>query len=237
MIVDDWDYRITDLVEAGKTFMQESKYSLTFSEKNMLEALFCVYIDPDGALIVDYNEDVLTGFAVVQRTNECHKEYIGYLNKFYVMPDKRRTKASIRLMKIVTEWFDNKDCVYSFANAMAMIGHDEAFIKLMKKFDYKETPHGGLIRGNDMTNLFRKPKVYIPPAKLPDPEKIPAPTALEDTGADVVLGSGSKGTGDAGTFTGDSSKNQRVSGRSAVRSKKKTINVLGGGVGQSGLNI
>ena len=237
MILDKWDFRVADVVEVGKTFMNESNYNLTFSEKRMLDALYCVILDSDGDIIVDYNDNVLNGFAVLQRTDECHEEYLGYLNKFYVRPEKRLTKTSIRLMKEVTAWFDDKECVYSFANSMAMIGHDEAFIKLMEKFNYIETPYGGLIRGNDMTNLFRKPKVHIPAPALPSEDKIPAPTALEDTGADVVIGSGSGKSGDAGTFTGDSTKNQRVSGRSEVRKKKKGANVLGGTAAQTGINI
>lgn len=68
----------------------------------------------------------------------------------------------------------------------------------------------------------KTPAPVIPPAELP---QVPAPTAVTDTGADISLGS----TADV--------KNQRVSGRSAVRKKSgNSVDVLGG-LGQSGLSI
>jgi len=151
MQVYNWDYRIEDIISAGKVFLEESDYPLKYSENNSYRALFNTLHDPDGCILVDYTGDTLNGFAVLQRTDECHHEYIGYLNKFYVLPNRRLTKASIRLMKEVTEWFDKRQCVLSFANAMARVGHDAAFIKLLQKFQYQPTQQGTLIRMNNDT--------------------------------------------------------------------------------------
>lgn len=145
-IVDAWDYRITDIAKAGKVFIEESAYNLTYSEQNTLNALYAAFLDTDAALLVDYTDDVINGFAHVQRMNEGHVEYLGYLNKFYVLPDRRHTRAGVRLVELACEWFDNKDCEMSFANAMARIGRDAAFIRLMKLFGYEETNGGTLIR-------------------------------------------------------------------------------------------
>jgi hypothetical protein len=67
----------------------------------------------------------------------------------------------------------------------------------------------------------KAPSINIPEAALPIP---PAPNAVTDTGADLSIGSG----GDV--------KNQRVSGRSTVRKKANSVDILGG-LGASGLNI
>ena len=146
MIVDAWDSRITDIANAGKLFIEESEYPLTYSHVNTLDALWNAFNDPDTALLVDYSENIFNGFAVVQRTDECHKEYLGYINKLYVIPDRRHTSAGKRLVELATEWFDNRACILSFANSMAMIGRDAGFIRLMKGFNYKETSSGTLIR-------------------------------------------------------------------------------------------
>lgn len=67
----------------------------------------------------------------------------------------------------------------------------------------------------------KTPTINIPEAELPVP---PAPNAVTDTGASVSIGSG----GDV--------KNQRVSGRSTIRRKTNSVDILGG-LGQNGLNI
>lgn len=67
----------------------------------------------------------------------------------------------------------------------------------------------------------KTPAINIPKPELPVP---PAPNAVTDTGADVNIGSGV------------AVKNQRVSGRSVVRRKSASADILGG-LGQSGLNI
>lgn len=87
-----------------------------------------------------------------------------------------------------------------------------------------------------MSGLFSKPKVVIPPAALPPPEKTPAPTAIADTAQDVVMGSGTGSNEGTGTVGNKDAKNQRVSGRSSSRKKTSSTDVLGG-IGQSGLNI
>lgn len=87
-----------------------------------------------------------------------------------------------------------------------------------------------------MSGLFSKPKVNIPAAVLPPPEKTPAPTALTDTAQDVVLGSGTGSNAGTSTVGTADAKNQRVSGRAVSRKKTGSTDVLGG-IGQSGLNI
>ena len=146
MILPEWDTRIYDVVDACSKFCDEADYPLTFSRTNTLFSLYYVFKDPNAAIIVDYTEDVLNGFAILQRTNEAHEEYLGYINKFYVVPSRRHTRAAYRLMDVIVEWFDNKECILSFANSMARIGKDRAFIKLLSRFNYEATDTGTFIR-------------------------------------------------------------------------------------------
>ena len=86
-----------------------------------------------------------------------------------------------------------------------------------------------------MSQLFSKPKVIIPEAKIPE---TPKPVVnKKDTGANIALGSGDvTATAQTGEAAGDATKNQRVAGRSTARRRTTYLDVLGG-LGQSGLNI
>jgi len=146
MIVDTWDYRISDVAKAISTFVSESMYPIVYSEYNTLSTLHSMFNDIDTDILVDYSDDVFNGFAIVQRTDEFHDEYFGYLSKFYILPDRRNARAAFRLANEVVQWFDHKECVVSFATATAGIGRDDAFVKLLSRFGYAVNPTGILIR-------------------------------------------------------------------------------------------
>ena len=147
MILDKWDHRVHDLIKAGETFASESSYGIKFSPQNTLNTLWQMFNDPDTTILLDYSDDILNGFAIVQRTNEFHEEYFGYLSKFYVMPDRRRvTRAGKNLTKLAVDWFDSNECYISFATATAEIGRDPAFCRLLSLYGYIATGTGVLIR-------------------------------------------------------------------------------------------
>lgn len=146
MIVDTWDHRISDIAKAISTFVKESVYPIQYNEENTLNTLYIIHNDIDTDIIVDYTDNILNGFCIVQRTDEYHTEYFGYMNKFFVLPSKRTTRVPFRLLGEAVKWFDTKGCVVSFATATAGIGKDAAFIKLLSRFDYETTPTGILIR-------------------------------------------------------------------------------------------
>lgn len=146
MIVDTWDHRISDIANACRLFIEESDYPIIYSDSNTLSTLWRMFSDPDTGLFVDYTDGKLNGFAITHRVDEFHEQFFGYLSKFYVLPDRRGSRAGFRLMDEVTEWFDFRDCVVSFATATAGIGKDDAFIKLMQRFGYTQTQTGMLIR-------------------------------------------------------------------------------------------
>jgi GNAT superfamily N-acetyltransferase len=146
MIVDAWDHRISDIAKAISIFIQETEYNISYSDHNTMLTLWSMFNDPDTALLVDYTDTELNGFAIVQRTDEFHEQYFGYLSKFYILPNRRQTRSAFRLMDLVVEWFDYRDCVVSFATATAGIKNDEAFIKLLSRYRYTVSNTGMLIR-------------------------------------------------------------------------------------------
>lgn len=146
MIVDAWDHRISDVAKAISTFVKESMYPIEYSEYNTLHTLMSMYNDLNTDILVDYSDGVLNGFAIVQRTDEFHNEYFGYLSKFYILPDRRGARAAFRLAGECVRWFDEKGCVVSFATATAGIGKDDVFIKLFSRFGYTANETGILTR-------------------------------------------------------------------------------------------
>lgn len=146
MKVDAWDSRISDIAKACNIFINESDYPIKYSDTNTTETLWLMFNDFDTGLLVDYTEDTFNGFSIVSKTNEFHEEYFGYLNKFYVLPNRRNTRAAFKLIAEAVKWFDDNECVVSFATATAGIGNDKAFIKLLTKFGYTVTTTGILTR-------------------------------------------------------------------------------------------
>lgn len=146
MKIDAMDYRIQDVANACKTFIEESSYQITYNEKRTYMSLYNALRDPEAEILVSYSGDVFNGFAIVQLDNGFHDEYFGYLSKFYVLPGRRRTEAGFLLAQESVEWFDSNKCVTSFATATAEVGRNGGFIKLMNRVGYEVNDTGILIR-------------------------------------------------------------------------------------------
>lgn len=138
MILDNYDSRIIDVLVMAKTFTNEASYGFTYSESNSLNYLWSVINDPGSALIVHYIDDKLAAAAIVQKDTSWHVEAFGYMSKFYVMPEFRKTTAARVVMKEVIDWFDAQHCVYSFATVTGNIGQDPFFKNLLRKFGYEQ---------------------------------------------------------------------------------------------------
>lgn len=147
MIVDKWDNTILDVVNLAESFLNESNYPITFNTDNTVNYLYGIYLNPESDLIVVYTSDnKLAGAAIVQKVNEFHTEYFGYLSKFYIHPNYRKTKMPFRLMIECVNWFDKHDCIVSFSTATAGIGKDESFIKLANRYGFIQSNTGILTR-------------------------------------------------------------------------------------------
>lgn len=146
MIVTTWDHRITDVCNLAEIFSLESHYNTIYNESNTLNTLYNIIQSGDADLIVDYTDSILNGAAIVSRSNDFHSEYFGYMNKFYILPDRRLTKAPVRLMREVVKWFDENNCDYAFSSATAGINRDKAFIKLCNRYGFVQDDSGILVR-------------------------------------------------------------------------------------------
>lgn len=129
--------QVADFLAAMETFSLETDYDLTYDPEGAHAYTWQLLGNDETAIFVNYDDDVIRGFAIVHKDKEFQKEYIGFLSKFYILPTGRKTKASRELMQEVVQWFDKSNCVYSFATATANIGQDTLFINLLKKFGYK----------------------------------------------------------------------------------------------------
>jgi hypothetical protein len=138
MRVTEWDYRIADVLRGLDTLGTETRLPVTYNPITAQEYLWVLFNDPDTAIFAEYHKDIFTGFAIVSKDKEFQNEYFGFLSKFYVMPKGRRvTPTGRQMMKDVTQWFDENDCVISFATATAAVGEDNMFVNLCKKYGYK----------------------------------------------------------------------------------------------------
>lgn len=137
MLLTDWDYKAADVLTGVQTFIEETKYGVSYSPSESLSYLWRLYNDPDTAIFVEYREDTFSGFAIVSRDREFQNEYFGFLSKFYVMPNARGTETARNLIRQCTTWFDASECIFSFASATGNVGEDKLFINLLLKFGYK----------------------------------------------------------------------------------------------------
>lgn len=151
MIITDWDYRISDVLKLCKEFIDETGYDITYSQEHSLEYLWSVLQDPECDVLIIYQHDEPSAFAIVAKGREFHSEYFGYLMKFYISKTSRGSGMSRILMQDVVDWFDANECIVSFATATGNINSDQLFKNLLLKFGYV----------NNGFNLTRKLNVKI----------------------------------------------------------------------------
>lgn len=146
MIIQTWDSNIANVITCIKEFVEETNYPIEFNQQNTLNTLWAMYQDPETEIIVDYTDNgECTGFVIVQKTNEFHTEYFGYVSKFYVRKQYRQTRASYRLAQEMVDWFD-EHCTVAFATDTANIHNRDSFSKLLTKFGFSPNQTGTLIR-------------------------------------------------------------------------------------------
>lgn len=139
MRVTEWDFIIIDILNALQIWEKETEYPVTYNQSGAQEYLWLLVNDPDTAIFVNYDEDTLRGFAIASRDKEFQNEYFGYLTKLYVLPEGRGTSAARELMQEIVDWFDESQCIASFAVPTAGIGQDRAYVNLLRKYNYNPT--------------------------------------------------------------------------------------------------
>lgn len=136
MIVNDAEH-IEDFLIGVQTFISETSYPIQYNEGNAYKHTLYLLCDPSTSIILNYQDEVFAGFAIVGLDYEFQDKPFGYVSKFYVMPDARGTTAGRELVEEMVDWFDMNQCVCSFATSTANIGQDKLYINLMAKFGFQ----------------------------------------------------------------------------------------------------
>lgn len=144
MIIDKWDSRILDVIDAGIEFMLETDIILLTNSNSidsykdkLLDDLYIVFSNSTSDIIVSYTEDnILAGFAIVHKDTLFNMSPIGILNKFYIRKSYRGTDHGRKLTQMCVDWFDSNDVVDSFATSTAGIGEGKQFENLFKKYGF-----------------------------------------------------------------------------------------------------
>ncbi len=138
MHVTEWDYRISDILDAVVHFCNETGYTAEYSSGKALADIWKVYNAPNTAIFCNYRNDKLAAVAFCQLDDLFMVNTFGYIVKFYVMPEARGTTAARELMQEITDWFDEQGVTDSFSTATANIGLNKHYVNLLRKFGYTE---------------------------------------------------------------------------------------------------
>lgn len=140
-VVDKWELALVeDIRLCAREFARESGYLVNYDPKKIYDRCYGSFFDPNAGIIIAKAEDgEIMGGAFLYAVADWHVEKFGYLEKFFVRSGFRREGVGRVLAKKCAEWFDERECVYSFATATANIGETRQFENLMSKYGYQST--------------------------------------------------------------------------------------------------
>lgn len=139
-------YRNIEIFDCLEYFCNESAYGWTFNLKNAIEEMELYCLSDEAGVFIIKADDNIAGFAFAALDSSFHSEIIGYISKFFIMPNYRRTKAGRMLSEYIILWFDDMGCAHSFATSTANIGQDKLFVNLFAKKGYSKCGFS-LVRG------------------------------------------------------------------------------------------
>lgn len=132
----EWDYRVTELLGLIEQFLLETQYPITYSASGSTEYIWRIINDPLSAIFLHYQDDKIAGAIIVHADKEFQNEEFGYISKMYVLPEYRGTRTGRALLDEACRWFDQKNCILSFATATAAVGQDKLYTNLLGKFGF-----------------------------------------------------------------------------------------------------
>lgn len=143
MIIDKWDYRVLDVIDAGIEFMLESDVVVVYTDTDiklykdkLIEDLWFLFNNAQSDIIVSYDNDILAGFALIHKDELFSLRPVGLLNKFYVRKSFRGTQHGRLLTKECVGWFDDNGIIDSFVTSTAGIGENKQFENLFRKYGF-----------------------------------------------------------------------------------------------------
>ena len=128
---------IPALLEIAQAFIAESALPYRYDHDNAVLG-FTSFIDHDeAAALVAVGPGGVVGMALLAKDSLFVTKPVGYLVKFYVAREGRRTRAGRQLAEACAAWFDEQGCVDAWTTATAGIGQDPAFLALMRKVRFE----------------------------------------------------------------------------------------------------
>jgi len=140
IVLTTWDRLIVDdIIDMAETFIKETKFPVTFDRSKVYDRIHTAFFSDDGDVIlaIDDNGGVVGG-AVVWASADWQVEKFGYVEKFFVRSGSRGRGVGRLIAERSARWFDEKDCVFSFATSTANIGAGRLFVNLMAKYGYQD---------------------------------------------------------------------------------------------------
>ena len=135
-VIDDDNWYLSDVLISIEEFINESNLPITYSKYNSIKYLANLLGDMGTKILVVSTALGPAGFAIIGYDNEFHEERFGYVSKFYIRKQHRGTEAGRLLTESMCKWFDENECVTSFATATAGIQEDQLFINLLRKYNF-----------------------------------------------------------------------------------------------------
>ena len=132
------------LLELARIFVKESRLPYEFDREAANRAFWRYLRDGATEVVVAEVGDDLAGAAILAVDMDFTARPLGYLVKYYVLPDHRRTMASRRLLETCMAWFEKHACTDVWATATAGVGEDHQFVALLGKVGFE--PVGPTLR-------------------------------------------------------------------------------------------
>jgi GNAT superfamily N-acetyltransferase len=135
--LEQWDYDLVrQVIDIAGKFISETEFPVSFSYDHVYERLSTAFHYPDAAVFLLIDDRKVFGAAVCYAVSDWHPERFGYLEKLFVVRERRGLGGSRILMEKIRQWFDDRDCVFSFATGTARIGETGQFQNLLAKYGY-----------------------------------------------------------------------------------------------------
>lgn len=137
-VMDKWNRDdIEKIIGIALEFIIETNYPVTFNPDIIYGRLHAAFFDPDSDIVIARLADDIVGAAVVHAMADWQEEKFGYVEKFFVAPRGRRIGVGRAMTAEISKWFDQHDCLFSFATSTAGIGETRLFSNMMAKFGYQ----------------------------------------------------------------------------------------------------
>lgn len=143
---------LSELCLLTREFISESKWGFTYDHDVVFKQLSGFILDEEQSAIFAVRiDDVIAGGAIVIAAQDLCYEKLGYIHKFYIRPQYRKTLAARSLSLACVEWLDQKDCFISFVTDTGNV-HENPLICVFKNLMGK---CGYLASGSTLYRLRR----------------------------------------------------------------------------------